>query len=101
MKNFSQLESVSKERIKKQQVGKWQDYKFISSRSKKKSANERCEKWSEVKNAILCLNMKNFSQLESVSKERIKKQQVGKWQDYKFISSRSKKKSANERCHGS
>ena len=45
--------------------------------------------------------MKNFSLLESVSKERIKKQQVGEWQDYKFISSRSKKKSANVRCRGS
>ena len=45
--------------------------------------------------------MKDFSLLESVSKERIKKQQIGKWQDYKFISSRSEKKSANERCHGS
>ena len=45
--------------------------------------------------------MKDFSLLGSVGKERIKKQQIGKWQDYKFISSRSQKKSANERCHGS
>ena len=40
-KTFSLLESVSKERIKKQQVGKWQDYKFISSRSKKSVVMDR------------------------------------------------------------
>ena len=55
----------------------------------------------EVKNAILCLNMKDFSLLGSVSEERIKKTRKGKWQDYKFISSWSEKKSTTERCHGS
>ena len=45
--------------------------------------------------------MKDFRLLGSVGKERIKKQLIGKGQDYKFISSRSQKKSANERCHGS
>ena len=55
-----------------------------------------------MKNAILCLNMKNFSLLGSVSKAIMKKkQQIGEWQDYKFISYRSEKKSANEWCHGS
>ena len=41
-----------------------------------------------------------FSLLESESKERTEKQRIGKGQDYKFISSRSEKKSANERCQG-
>ena len=54
----------------------------------------------EVENAILCWNMKYFSLLGSVSKERIVKQRIGKWQDCKFILYRSEKKSANERCQG-
>ena len=50
----------------------------------------------EVEYAVLCLNMKDFSLLESVGKERIKKKQpIGKWQDYNFISSWSEKKSAS------
>ena len=44
--------------------------------------------------------MKYFSLLGSVSKERIIKQRIGKWQDCKFILYRSEKKSANERCQG-
>ena len=45
--------------------------------------------------------MKNFRLLGSVSNEITKQQQIGKWQDYKFISYISEKKSANEQFHGS
>ena len=61
MKDFSLLESVGKERIKKKPIGKWQDYKFISSWSEKKSASGGVNNCKIVSVYIVKWLVKNFA----------------------------------------
>ena len=67
MEDFSLLASVSKERIKKHRIGKWQEYKFISSRNKKKSTNEAVSGIIVVSVYIVKWLVKNFAPSVSYS----------------------------------
>ena len=54
MKDFSLLESVGKERIKKQQIGEWQDHKNTPSESGAIILGEKCYVVLYIKESSTC-----------------------------------------------